>query len=129
MTAALQTALVLLVLLQVKHLFADFYLQTQRMLAGRDEYLHVGRAQHAGLHGLFSFVAFVIIGAPALFSIILCAAEAVLHYHIDWAKGWHGARKNYGPTDAAYWRAFGLDQLLHQLTYVGMVWIWATAVS
>ena len=125
MTAALQTALILLILLQVKHLFADFFLQTQRMLAGRDEYLHIGRAQHAGLHGLFSAFALLLVGAPLGFTLAICLAEAVLHYHIDWGKGCYSARKQNSPTDAAYWRAFGTDQLLHQLTYVAMVWLWA----
>lgn len=125
MTTVLQTALILLVLLQVKHLLADFFLQTRRMLAGRGEYLHLGRLQHAGLHAVLSLPAFLVIGAPWTFTLILCAVEGVLHYHIDWAKGVYSAKTCHGPSDAAYWRAFGLDQLLHQLTYVGMVWAWA----
>ncbi|NNK16478.1 MAG: DUF3307 domain-containing protein [Sulfitobacter sp.] len=125
MTAVLQTALILLVLLQVKHLFADYFLQSKRMLAGRGEYLHLGRAQHAGLHAVLSVFALLLVGAPLSFSLVLCAAEGVLHYHIDWAKGRHADKTNHGPADAAYWRAFGVDQLLHQLTYVGMIWAWA----
>lgn len=125
MTAALQTALVLIALLLVKHLFADFFFQTQRMLSGRDEYVHVGRAQHAAIHGAFSFGVFVVLGTPLVFSLVICLAETVLHYHIDWAKGRHAARCQHSPTDAGYWRAFGFDQFLHQLTYVAMVWAWA----
>ena len=125
MNSVLETALVLLVLLQVKHLFADYFLQTPRMLSGRDEYLHLGRVQHAGLHGLFSVVALLLVGAPVVFTLVLCVVEAVVHYHIDWAKGRYSANKQHGPTDAGYWRAFGTDQLLHQLTYVAMVWAWA----
>ena len=129
MTGALQTALILLSLLQVKHLFADYFLQTPRMLSGRDEYLHLGRAQHAGLHGLFSVVVFLLVGAPIGFTLVLCLIETVVHYHIDWGKGCHAARQRHQPTDAGYWRAFGTDQLLHQLTYVAMVWGWAAMVA
>ena len=123
MTAELQTVLFLLTLLQFKHLFADFFLQTPKMLAARHVYLHSGRVQHAGLHGLFSFGVFLIIGAPVVFALILCAVEAVVHYHIDWLKGVHGDKAQDGPDTAAYWRAFGVDQLMHQLTYVAMIWV------
>ena len=124
MTPEFETALLLLVLLQVKHLLADFFFQTQKMLAGRDEYMHVGRMQHAGLHATFSVFCLFVVGAPVGFILILCAVEGVLHYHIDWAKGLHSAKTKYTPTDAGYWRAFGTDQLLHQLTYVVMIWVW-----
>lgn len=125
MTTALQTALVLLILLQVKHLFADFFFQTPRMLAGRDEYLHVGRAQHAGLHAVFSVLAFLIVGTEPSLIFVICVAEFILHYHIDWGKGVHSEIKKLPPSDAGYWRAFGIDQLAHQLTYVAMIWVWA----
>ncbi|MFK7836819.1 MAG: DUF3307 domain-containing protein [Sulfitobacter sp.] len=126
MDTALTTALVLLTLLQVKHLFADFFLQTPRMLAGRNEYIHVGRMQHAGLHAVFSLAVVSVVGAPLGFSIILCLIEFVVHYHIDWAKGRHSQMTQYTPNDPGYWRAFGVDQLMHQLTYVAMLWAWAT---
>lgn len=125
MDTALTTALILLVLLQVKHMFADFFLQTPRMLSGRDEYIHIGRMQHVAIHGALSVPAFLIIGAPLVFTVVLIIVEVVVHYHIDWGKGRHSATTQHGPADAGYWRAFGLDQLLHQLTYVAMVWIWA----
>lgn len=129
MNTALQTALILLTLLQVKHLFADYFLQTPRMLSGRDEYIHLGRAQHAGLHAVFSVGAFLVIGAPVMFTLMLCLAEWVVHYHIDWAKGRHTAIKKHGPNEAGYWRAFGVDQLMHQLTYVAMIWLWALTLT
>lgn len=124
MITALQTTLILLTLLQVKHLFADYFLQTQRMLSNRALYLHVGRAQHAGLHAVFSAVAYLVIGAPLIFTLILCAVEWVVHFHIDWAKGVYSERTQDGPEVAAYWRAFGFDQFMHQLTYVAMIWAW-----
>lgn len=121
----LYAALMLLTLLQVKHLFADFFLQSPRMLAKRAVYLHWGRVEHAGLHAILSFVSLLIIGAPLIFSAILSVLEWIVHYHIDWAKGRHSEQKQHGPSDAGYWRAFGVDQLMHQLTYVVMLWAWA----
>jgi hypothetical protein len=122
----MQTALILLALLQVKHLFADFFLQTPRMLGGRDRYIHLGRVEHAGLHALFSFIAFMVMGAPLAFAFALCLVELVLHYHIDWAKGRYSDKVGDTPADASYWRAFGVDQLAHQLTYIAMIWCWST---
>jgi hypothetical protein len=123
-TPLLQTVLILLVLFQVKHLFADFFMQTPRMLSSRAAYLHMGRVQHAGLHAAFSAVIFVIIGAPLLFVIWICVLEWVVHFHIDFGKGCHSEKAKHGPYDPGYWRAFGVDQLLHQLTYAGMIWAW-----
>lgn len=125
MDTALKTALWLLILLQVKHLFADYFLQTPRMLMNRDRYAHWGRAEHAGLHAILSFLALILIGAPLGFSVILSLLEFIVHYHIDWAKGRHSVSTKLGPEEAGYWRAFGVDQFMHQLTYVVMIWAWA----
>ncbi|MEM7521066.1 MAG: DUF3307 domain-containing protein [Pseudomonadota bacterium] len=123
MEPGLASALILLALLQVKHLFADFFLQTHRMLMGRDEYVHLGRIQHVGIHGGLSFVVLAFAGVPVVLAGLLCVLEAAVHYHIDWIKGWYTAVKEHGPTDANYWRAFGTDQLAHQLTYIAMIWV------
>ncbi len=125
MTAELQTALILLVLLQVKHLFADYFLQTPRMLMNRGTYFHVGRMQHAGLHALFSVVIFLVLGTPLGFTLILCIWEWVVHFHIDWIKGWYSEKAGDTPEDASYWRSFGTDQFMHQMTYVVMLLAWA----
>lgn len=125
MTTILQTALVLLVLLQVKHLFADFFLQTRRMLSDRARILHLGRFYHAALHAAFSAVVFLVVGTPPIVIAVICGAELVLHYAIDLIKARHGERTGHGPDEAGYWRAFGTDQMAHQLTYLAMVWAWA----
>lgn len=125
MTDVLHDALILLILLQVKHMFADFYLQTPRMLVGRDRYLHMGRAQHAGVHAVGSVIGLLLIGAAIPFVLLLVAAEWVAHYHIDWGKGRYSDMTGYTPFDSGYWRAIGFDQALHQLTYVAMIWAWA----
>lgn len=121
-------ALVLIVLLQVKHLFADYFLQTPMMLQDRGKYLHIGRAAHVLVHVAGSLFAFAVIGAPLGMMIAITAVEGLLHYHIDYGKGRWSERAQDGPSDASYWRAHGLDQAAHQLTYVGMVVAWILAV-
>jgi hypothetical protein len=125
LTDVLQNALILLVLLQVKHMFADFYLQTPRMLAVRNRYLHAGRAQHAGVHAAGSAIALLVMGTVIPLVLVIVVAEWVAHYHIDWGKGRYSDRTQHTPSDAGYWRAIGFDQALHQLTYVAMIWAWA----
>jgi hypothetical protein len=118
------TVFVLLILFQVKHMFADYFLQTPKMLSGRLEYWHMGRAQHSAVHAAGSVIAFAIVGAPPAFIIAVCAVEWVVHFHIDWGKARYSDTKGLTPDKAGFWRAAGTDQFLHQITYVGMVWAW-----
>lgn len=106
-------------------MFADYFLQTRLMLDGRDVYLHLGRFFHAGVHALGSLIVFLVIGAPIAFILIVVLAEWVLHFHIDWWKGRYTANRKLSPDDALYWRATGVDQALHQFTYLAMVGAWA----
>ena len=114
-------ALLLLGLLTVKHMLADYFLQTGAMLANRGLYLHAGRAAHCAVHVVCTAICFGIMGLPLGLSLVVMAAEFVVHFHIDWAKGKWSDVRQHGPADAGYWRAFGVDQTLHQLTYVAMV--------
>lgn len=122
MTDPVILTLVLLFLLQIKHLFADFYLQTPRMLRGRAVYVHMGRFQHAGLHGVGSLVAMVLVGVPVGLALVISLIEWAVHFHIDWAKGRWSDYTGHAPDQAGYWRAFGVDQTAHHLTYLVMVW-------
>lgn len=117
--------LVLLALLGVKHMFADYFLQTRKMLSARGRYLHGGRALHCGVHVVGSAVVLVPAGVPLGWLALVLAAELLVHYHIDYAKGVWSHRVGHGPNDASYWRAFGVDQTLHWLTYVAMVGVLA----
>lgn len=110
-------------------MFADYFLQTPRMLSGRGEYWHLGRAQHAGVHALGSAIAIWLVGANSIFILLLCVAEWVVHFNIDWAKARYSEIKQYEPNEAGFWRANGLDQALHQLTYVAMAAVWTTHVA
>lgn len=107
-------------------MLGDYFLQTKMMLDGRDQYLHFGRFLHAGIHAAGSLIVFAVIGAPMWFTVPLVLAEWVIHYHIDWWKGRLTSEQNLTPVDAGYWRASGIDQALHQLTYVAMIWLWLT---
>ncbi len=126
MTASFGAVFLMLCLLQIKHMFADFFLQTPKMLSGRGEYFHMGRAQHAGVHVVGSVIVFLLFGAPLTFILVIGALEWVVHFNIDFFKASYSDKKQLEPNQAAFWRAAGLDQCLHNLTYVAMVWAWVT---
>lgn len=122
--ATIGAVLVLLCLFQVKHMFADFFLQTPRMLSGRCEYWHLGRAQHAAVHAAGSVVVFLLVGSPLVFILVTVALEWLVHFNIDYGKAAYSDRKSLQPNQARYWYAMGFDQCLHQLTYIAMTWGW-----
>lgn len=128
MPAPIGPVLILLALLQVKHMFADYYLQTPRMLAGRCRYLHAGRAQHAGVHAGFTALVLAVMGTPWTWIAALCLAEWAVHFHIDWGKARWSEAKGHTPQEAGFWRAAGFDQFLHQASYLALAWAWVAWV-
>lgn len=106
----------------VKHCICDFFLQTPYQYRNKGIYMHPGGMLHAGLHGLGSLAAFLVCGALGGVAIIAVLVEVVVHYHIDWGKV--NLVKRYGmlPEHKTYWWVFGLDQMLHYLTNVAMIW-------
>ncbi|MFK7880911.1 DUF3307 domain-containing protein [Roseobacter sp.] len=124
MVTSYGTLFVLLCLFQVKHMLADYFLQTRSMLDGRAEYKHFGRFLHAGIHATGSMIVFVVVGTHLAFILPVILIEWAIHFHIDWWKGHYTYRQNLTPQDAGYWRATGVDQALHQVTYIAMIWGW-----
>ena len=55
---------------------------------------------------------------------LILIVEALVHYHIDWAKDRIVLRYALTPKDRNYWIATGTDQALHHLTYVAMALAW-----
>ncbi len=116
------TVLVLFGLLQVKHMLADYFLQTPRMLAARGVYLHLGRAQHAGVHAVGTVAALALVGAGPEFIVWAVLCEWLVHFHIDWGKARFTEAHELYPTQSSFWWAMGVDQALHQFTYIVLVW-------
>lgn len=72
---------------------------------------------HVGLSGLI----LLCIGLPAALFAGVLAAEFAVHYHTDWAKDRLVRRGGLTASQARFWNMTGLDQFVHQLTYLGMV--------
>lgn len=122
---ALLATLALIALLQIKHVIADFVLQSPYIIQNRRFYGHPGGILHVAIHAAGSLAALAIMGLPGLVATLaLLLAEAVVHYHIDWSKDNLVARAGLTPRDAGFWYATGIDQGLHQLTYLAMAAYW-----
>ncbi len=114
-------ALGLMTLLLGKHFVFDFLLQSSRQVADKGRYGRLGGLVHAGGHGAGTIAALVAFGHPASVWAPIALAEAALHYHIDWTKEQIVKSAGWTPKQRAFWVAIGVDQLLHGLTYVVIV--------
>lgn len=116
--------LILSLLLQIKHCYADFYLQTYMQTVKKGVWLNPIGISHTLEHMYCSLVALVLFGifVPMSAFIIVWAVliEGLVHYFVDYFKVKYGSKDNTKPI---FWTQFGLDQLAHQLTYLWMVWI------
>ena len=114
--------LILSLLLQIKHCYADFVLQTYMQTIKKGVWLDPIGISHTLDHVyctliallLFSFIVPLGVGAILLTAVV----EGIIHYLVDYTKVKYGSKDNTKPL---FWTQFGLDQLAHQVTYLGMV--------
>jgi hypothetical protein len=115
--------LILLILLQLKHCYADFVLQTYMQTVKKGVWMDLIGISHTTDHmyctliAMLAFSFFSPIGAFAIIFVTL--VEGVVHYLVDYTKVKYGSKDNTKPI---FWSQFGADQLAHQLTYIWMVW-------
>jgi hypothetical protein len=119
----MSTVILLMLLFQLKHFVFDFLYQPPWMYKNKGTYMHQGGLAHAGIHFLSTFVILLFFVAQPLAAVI-AFTEFVLHYHIDWGKMNLNKMLGWSPTTSEnFWRLLGFDQLLHQLTYVWIIWM------
>ncbi len=123
MSTAVGIVLWAMVAFELKHFVCDFVLQTSYQYRNKGIYGHAGGLIHAGLHLLGSIPALLILTSHPVPIMLMLAAEFVIHYHADWAKQQIDERLKLTIDMLPYWIIFGLDQLVHQLTYVGMIYV------
>ena len=108
---------------QAKHLLCDFVLQTSDQIQSKGHYLRAGGIIHAGLHAIGSIPALMVLTrAPELIGALIIF-EFLLHYHVDYTKARLDAALRFSNTSTIYWTIFGTDQMVHQLTYLSMVYL------
>lgn len=122
-----QIAVLMMMALFIKHFVVDFPLQAfPYQYKNKGTYGHPGGLLHSGLHLVGTALVLLPFTHPSrLDALLLVAAfDGVIHYHIDWAKMNINAKMGWGPTThEQFWVLLGVDQLLHALTYVAIVWM------
>ncbi len=113
---------VLLVGFQVKHFIADYLLQEGWMIAGKASLNSPGGYAHAGIHVAGSLIVLLLVHTPLLALALLLVAEFVIHYGLDYSKVGYSRGIDQSRSPKQFWGLHGLDQLLHQLTYAGMIY-------
>lgn len=115
--------LILITLLQIKHWYADFKIQTYMQTIKKGIWLDPIGMTHTRDHIMASFVALAIFSfihpIPIITLIAIVCLEGIAHYIIDFTKVKWGCKDNTKPL---FWNQFGLDQLSHQLCYIAMAW-------
>lgn len=112
--------LALLTLLQFKHFIFDFWYQPPYQFMNKGTYGHWGGLVHSGQHVISTFFILLFwVSWPLALTIAI--AEFLVHYHIDWAKMNINKAKGWTTTHNQFWQLLGVDQLLHQLTYVAII--------
>lgn len=125
-------ALGLFLMFQIKHLIVDFFIQNRYpyMWLNKHKLFHPGGWLHAGGHAVASFGIFYIMQSPFAWvklALSLCFFEVLVHFAIDCAKMRIGARTGWKCNTSPYfWDLLGVDQFLHQATYIVMIYIWST---
>jgi len=111
--------LLLLLLFQIKHWYADFKIQTYMQTVKKGIWLDPVGMSHTGDHIWGTLLVLVIYSCVYTISIPLMITVAVLegiaHYVIDYTKVKYGCKDNTKPL---FWNQFGLDQLAHQACYL-----------
>jgi hypothetical protein len=115
--------LALLLLLQLKHCYADFHLQTYMQTVKKGVWLDPVGISHTVDHMYCSLVALLMFHfffhLSAISIIFVTVVEGIIHYLVDYSKVKYGSKDNTKPI---FWTQFGLDQLAHQITYIWMIY-------
>lgn len=122
----LKTIFILLALFQIKHFVADFPLQRQYMLKkfspGWDFILPL--SMHCFVHALITLTICLAFRAELWW---LAVFDFIVHFIMDRIKSGPRYLGRYSDMHRqSFWNALGLDQMVHHLTHLYIVWILVT---
>jgi hypothetical protein len=121
----------LLIGLEIKHYIADYLLQPGWILSGKGDLRKPGGYAHAAIHAALSALVLLICGTPLWLVGALFVAELVIHYVLDYSKIHYSTGVHVESQPSRFWALHGFDQLLHQLTYVAMIYavVWSKGLA
>jgi hypothetical protein len=116
----LSALLILSFVFAVKHIVADFFLQTNEIALGKDRSVGWLRPWllHVSGHALLTLVITLIVSPTLAW---LAAVDFCVHGGIDRLKAVARAHWKLTPAQAPFWWLIGIDQALHHLTHLGLV--------
>ena len=118
------TILLVMVMLQIKHLIVDWCWQPPYEWQNKGTYGHWGGIRHSLKNSVGTAMCFLPFFSLTT-SLVVLVADFVIHYHVDWAKMNINRIKGWGATThSQFWALTGLDQFMHQITYIMLIW-WA----
>jgi hypothetical protein len=113
--------LLLLLLLQIKHWYADFKIQTYIQTVKKGIWLDPIGVSHTVDHICCTLVVMLIFSifyvTSPIVLLVIAIIEGIAHYIIDYVKVRYGIKDQTNPL---FWTQFGLDQLAHQICYITM---------
>ncbi len=104
----------MLALLFIKHFIADFVLQTSSVASRKHKYFYM---HHSYMHMVLTFAVLIFFVEYRL-AATLAVLDFIVHHNVDYVKT--KLSKNLTQADRKYWIYFGVDQLLHALTYLAI---------
>ena len=120
------TVFVLLIIFQIKHLIADYYLQFPYM------YLNKGNPtgwfmplfEHSFVHSVITFIiAYIYIWYIGSFNILIVFGvtlfDLLTHFVTDRWKATRGTT----PNQEKFWTALGIDQMIHHIVSIIIVFV------
>lgn len=110
-------------LLFIKHWYIDFVDQSMDEVNSKGNYGEWLGIRHSVKHGLGTMLVFALFNFNVIDCMLLGIVDFVIHYHTDWAKININRKKNYTVETPEFWAWLGLDQLVHSLTYLLLVWM------
>jgi hypothetical protein len=117
----------LFVFFTVKHMLADYMLQSAAMVAGKEGTRHWLRplSMHAGIHAAGTLILALAVN-PALWW--LAPADFLVHAAIDRTKSTIGRHGGWRPDEYRFWWLHGADQAAHHLTHFAFVLVLSGAL-
>ena len=103
----------------LKHFICDFPLQGPYQFLNKGKYGHPGGILHASIHFFGMMLICIVFRLPVWLAIV----DGVVHYNIDYVKARFNAHFNLKPENPQFWNLFSLDQFLHMLTYLFILYI------
>jgi len=113
------TLIIILILLQIKHWYIDFVNQSDEEVKHKGIYGDWRGLKHSLKHGVAT-VAILFLFVDLDWALFLGGLDFLVHYHTDYCKMRFG---NRDINTKAFWAQLGLDQLVHQLTYIFIIWV------